>query len=153
MEFDATFLIAVISFLLFVFIMNKVFYAPILRIMRERQSFVEQNYNAAAETKKEAEKQTQYRDTELEKSREEARDMIARHTQNLKSEKNKKISGYKEELYSGIAQQRESLRNSALEAKETLKDNVVNIAKDISQMLLGDSIDKDAIDKSKIEEQ
>ena len=41
MEFDATFLFAVISFLVFIFIMNKVFYAPILRIMQERQKFVE----------------------------------------------------------------------------------------------------------------
>ena len=67
---------------------------------------------------------------------------------------NKKVSIClnKNELYSNIANQRENLRTSALDAKETLKDNVVDIAKDISQMLLGETIDKEAIDKSKIEE-
>lgn len=152
MEFDATFLIAVISFIVFIFIMNKIFYAPILKIMQERQSFVEQNFEAAALTNKETEKQINYRNDELEKSRDEARSLIAEHSQALKAEKSKKISDYKNELYSDIAKQRENLRNSALEAKETLKDNIVDIAKDISQMLLGETIDKDTIDKSKIEE-
>lgn len=152
MEFDATFLIAVISFIVFIFIMNKIFYAPILKIMQERQSFVEQNFEAAALTNKETEKQVNYRNDELEKSRDEARSLIAVHSQALKAEKSKKISDYKNELYSDIAKQRENLRNSALEAKETLKDNIVDIAKDISQMLLGETIDKETIDKSKIEE-
>ena len=152
MEFDATFLIAVISFLCFIFIMNKIFYAPILKIMQERQAFVEQNFQTATLTNKETEKQIIYRNEELEKSRDEARSLIAQQSQSLKAEKNKRISEYKNELYSDIAQQRENLKNSALEAKETLKDNVVDIAKNISQMLLGETIDKEAIDKSKIEE-
>ena len=152
MEFDATFLIAVISFLCFIFVMNKIFYAPIIKIMQERQSFVEQNFEAASDTKKETQKQISYRNNELEKSREEARSLISQQAQILKSEKNRKLSDYKNELYSNIANQRENLRTSALDAKETLKDNVVDIAKDISQMLLGETIDKEAIDKSKIEE-
>ena len=53
MEFDATFLIALLSFLLFIFIMNKIFYAPVLKIMQERQSFVEQNYDSAKTTNNE----------------------------------------------------------------------------------------------------
>ena len=152
MEFDATFLIAVISFLAFVFILNKIFYAPILKIMQERQSFVEQNFQAAELTNKETEKQVNYRNEELEKSRDEARSLISQQSQVLKAEKSRKISEYKNELYSNIATQRENLKNSALEAKETLKDNVVDIAKNISQMLLGETIDKEAIDKSQIEE-
>lgn len=152
MEFDATFLIATISFIVFVYIMNRIFYAPILKIMQERQSFVEQNFESAAKTKKETQKHVEYRNEELEKSREEARSLISQQSQILKSGKNKKLSEYKNELYSNISEQRENLRISALDAKETLKDNVVDIAKDISQLLLGETIDKEAIDKSKIEE-
>ena len=103
-------------------------------------------------TNKETEKQVNYRNEELEKSRDEARSLISQQSQVLKAEKSRKISEYKNELYSNIATQRENLKNSALEAKETLKDNVVDIAKNISQMLLGETIDKEAIDKSQIEE-
>lgn len=152
MEFDATFLFAVISFLVFIFIMNRIFYAPILRIMQERQAFVEDNFNSAKNTQKETEKQQNYRSDELDKSRDEARALISEHSQKFKEERNIRIVQYKEERYSEIANERDSLKQSARDAKETLKDNVVDIAKEISQMLLGDAVNKDTIDKSKIEE-
>lgn len=153
MEFDATFLISLISFIIFVFIMNKIFYAPILKIMQQRQDFVEQNYNSAKQTKIETEKQTNYRNSELEKSREEARNIISQNSQNLKAERSKKIAEYKDAKYGNISQERDNLRNSAIEAKETLKDNVVDIAKQISQTILGSSVSTDMIDKSQIKEQ
>ena len=56
MEFDATFLIVVISFLVFIFIMNKIFYAPILNIMQERQKLVENNFTSAKNTSEETDK-------------------------------------------------------------------------------------------------
>lgn len=152
MEFDATFLIAVISFLVFVYLMNKIFYAPILKIMQDRQALVEQNFQNAHDTKKAVEAQVAHRNNELDKSREEARNLIAEHSQKFKAERNIRIAQYKEQLYSDVVNQREDMRNSAIEAKEVLKDNVVNIAKDISQLILGDAVNKEAIDKSKIEE-
>ena len=152
MEFDATFLIAVISFIVFVIIMNKIFYAPILKIMQERQNVVEANFNAAKEINEETQKQTEYHTSELEKSRDEARQKIAEASQQFKQERSQEISEYKSELYGNIAKEKENLKNSAYEAKEVLKDNIVDIAKEISQMLLGDAVNRDTINKSKIEE-
>ena len=103
MEFDATFLIAVISFIVFVIIMNKIFYAPILKIMQERQKVVEDNFNAAKLLDEETAEQTQFHDSELEKSRDEARQQIAEASQRFKQEKSEEISEYKSELYGNIA--------------------------------------------------
>ena len=153
MEFDATFIIATISFIVFVLIMNKIFYAPILKIMQERQSLVEENYNSAKATKLETQKQTMYRNSELEKSREEARSVISENVQNLKVQRSKKIEEYKDELYGNVSKERDNLRQSAIEAKETLKDNVVDIAKEISEKILGSSVSTETIDKSQIKEQ
>ncbi len=153
MEFDATFIIATISFIVFVLIMNKIFYAPILKIMQERQSLVEENYNSAKATKLETQKQTEYRNSELEKSREEARSVISENVQNLKVQRSKKIEEYKDELYGNVSKERDNLRQSAIEAKETLKDNVVDIAKEISEKILGSSVSTETIDKSQIKEQ
>ena len=153
MEFDATFIIATVSFILFVLIMNKIFYAPILKIMQERQSLVEQNYNSAKATKLETEKQTEFRNSELEKSREEARNVISENAQILKNQRSEKINEYKDELYGNVAKERDSLKQSAIEAKETLKDNVVDIAKEISEKILGTSVSTQTIDKSQIKEQ
>lgn len=153
MEFDATFLIALLSFIVFIFIMNKVFYAPVLKIMQERQSFVEQNYDSAKTTKNEIKNKSEYMNSELEKSRNEARNMIAENSQNLKIQKSKKISEYKENLYNSITEQKDTLRDSAISAKEVLKDNVVDLAKEISQKILGSSVTTETIDKSQIKEQ
>ena len=47
MEFNATFLIATISFIVFVIIMNFIFYKPIEKIVNERENFVDDNYTEA----------------------------------------------------------------------------------------------------------
>ena len=153
MEFDATFLIAVISFILFVLIMNKVFYAPILKIMQSRQTFVEENYNSAKQTREDTQKQDEYRNTELEKSRDEARKIISEQSQKLKSKRSKKIAEYKETVFNNISQERDGLKNSVIETKEVLKDNVVDIAKNISKKILGEYISTNSINKTQIKEQ
>ena len=49
MEFNATFLVTIITFIVFVFLMNKILYAPILGIMEERKRVVDGNYKLASE--------------------------------------------------------------------------------------------------------
>ena len=41
MEFNATFLIAMLSFVVFIMIMNAIFYNPILSIIRKREGLAE----------------------------------------------------------------------------------------------------------------
>ena len=124
MEFDATFLIAAISFIVFVFIMNKIFYAPVLKIMRERQVYIENNYDSAKQNKQEISKQTRFREEKLEETRSNARSIIAENSKKLKTERSKQISDYKEKSFKSINDEKDSLKNSALEAKEILKENV-----------------------------
>ena len=150
MEFDATFLIAAISFIVFVFIMNAVFYAPVLKIMRERNSVVEDNFNGAKALNEETHKQEQYHLSELEASRNTARTELDSEMKRLKTEKSKIIADYKNELFSNTAKEKENLKQSALEAKEILKDNVVDIAKSISNIILGDNINSETINKSQV---
>ena len=47
MEFNGTFIVTIITFIIFIVVMNKILYAPILRIMEERKNFIEDNYNEA----------------------------------------------------------------------------------------------------------
>ncbi len=152
MEFDATFLISVISFIVFVFIMNKIFYAPILKIMQERQHLVDENFNSAREVKNETLTQIKLHDNELEKTREEARNTVASESKRIKQENAKAIAEFRSELMENISKEKENLKESALEAKEELKDDAVNIAKSISEIILGDEIKSEAINKNQIKE-
>ena len=46
-EFNATLIVAMFSFVVFMFIMNAIFYRPILNIIRKRENYVNDNYEAA----------------------------------------------------------------------------------------------------------
>ena len=153
MEFDATFLFSVISFIVFVFIMNAIFYAPILKIMQKRSSLVENNFNSANKLKEQTKIQEDYHSNELEKFRTIASSELNSSMQRINSEKSKIIAQYKSELVLENQNKKEELRHSALDAKETLKNSVVDIAKNISNILFGADIDSNTINKSQIKEE
>ena len=43
LELDGTLLVAIISFIIFAFIMNEVLYKPIIKILEERKAFIDNN--------------------------------------------------------------------------------------------------------------
>lgn len=47
LEFNATFLVSMISFIVFIIIMNAIFYKPILGVIEEREKFINDHYNDA----------------------------------------------------------------------------------------------------------
>lgn len=152
MQFNFTFVIALTSFLCFIVIMNKIFYAPLLKIKKQRETIVEDNYKIAEQSQKEIDEKLSYKETELEKSREQARTLIKTETKKLRDERDDKIAEYKTELFANIDAEQETLVQSARDAKEVLKDKVVDIAKDVSQLLLGDDVEEKDINKSMIED-
>lgn len=78
MEFNATFLISAISFILFTLIMNKIFYKPLEKIMNERENFINDNLNDAKNSKDKAEFLLKDKDEKLAKSLIEARTIISK---------------------------------------------------------------------------
>lgn len=78
MEFNATFLISAISFILFTLIMNKIFYKPLEKIMDERENFINDNLNDAKNSKDKAEFLLKDKDEKLAKSLIEARTIISK---------------------------------------------------------------------------
>ena len=54
MEINATILVSAISFIVFIFIMNKILYKPVLEIMEKRQNYIESNKKEADEHHKKA---------------------------------------------------------------------------------------------------
>ena len=47
MEFNATFIVSAISFIIFVVLMNIILYAPLQKVVEERKKTVDNNYNEA----------------------------------------------------------------------------------------------------------
>ncbi len=78
MEFNATFLVSAISFILFTIIMNKIFYKPLESVMNEREKFINDNIYDAKLSSDKANAITKDRDEKLSKSHVDAKSLVAR---------------------------------------------------------------------------
>ena len=54
MEFNATFLATIISFIVFVILMNKILYVPVLKIMEQREVYIDENYQTSKKNNEQA---------------------------------------------------------------------------------------------------
>ena len=46
-EFNATFIVSIVSFVVFIFIMNLIFYKPVLSVIKKREEYIIDNNNEA----------------------------------------------------------------------------------------------------------
>ncbi len=137
MEFNATFLASIISFLVFVFLMNKILYAPMEKIVRERQSFIDDNFNSADENYKKADGLEHQREERLVGAKDEARTKYNDSISGYKAQKGEIVKQAQEESNNELAHAYEQLNNVSNETKEGLKGRMTDLANDIVEKVLG----------------
>lgn len=142
MEFNATFLISAISFILFTLLMNKIFYRPLGKIMNERENFINDNLNDAKISNDKAEFLLKDKDEKLAKSLIEARAIVSKEldatnkqsaqitTQAKQKAKDEvdlakqnlsyEVEGFEDELNSKINELSEFLKNKIINSTEKL---------------------------------
>lgn len=81
-EFNGTLIVAMISFVVFMFIMNAIFYRPILEIIRKRDDMVDQNYEQARELTDNAQKINEEYQTKLRDAKSENRNNMSLEIEN-----------------------------------------------------------------------
>ena len=152
MEFNGTFFAAIISFLAFVFIMNKMLYEPVRRIVTERNNLIDGNYNAANENNAKAENLSEQRDKRLSDAKDEARgkynEIISEYKERRSDIVKNAQNQSKEELESAY----EKLNNVSNEAKESLKWKMKDLANDIVEKVLGYRSEVQNFDNNKVDE-
>lgn len=150
MEFDATFFIAAISFILFTIIMNKIFYAPVMKMMEDRENYIASNYKEADDAKVKIKENTDLKNSQLEETRNEGRGIISDKSNEVKRQNTEKIHNAKQATIENISKMKEELIQEAMNSQEVLLANVVDISKEISHTLLGDEVNTDNITADKI---
>ena len=118
MEFNGTFLASIVSFIVFVFLMNKVLYAPMGKIVKERQSFIEGNLECAEANHKRADELSQERDDKLSGAKNDARSKYVESVNGFKNEKTQIVAKAQDETNSELSQAYENLNNVSNETKE-----------------------------------
>ena len=150
MEFNGTFFAAIISFLAFVFIMNKLLYEPVRKIVLERKSIIESNYNNASENNNKAEELSSERDNKLIEAKDEARSKYNELLAEYKDNKVIKIKNAQEKSHEVIEQAYSDLNNISNEAKESLKNRMTDLANDIVEKVLGYRSEVQGFDNEKV---
>lgn len=140
MEFNATFLISAISFILFTIIMNKIFYKPLENIMNERQKFINDNKLDAKNSSKRAEILLKDRENRLNKSVEESKKLVADKVNKANENSNNLISKAKQKSTEDIISAKNELSIQAAEAENELNSKVQALAEVISSKLLGQDV-------------
>ena len=137
MEFNGTFLATIISFILFVILMNKLLYKPIRRIVNERTDYINNNYLSADKNNKEAEELVTERDEKITEAKDGARLKYNEIVEGYKLQKNEVIQTTRAETDESLKQEYDKLNNVSNEAKESLKWKMNELASDIAEKILG----------------
>ena len=152
MEFNGTFLASVLSFIIFVYLMNKVLYAPMRKIVTERHEFIEGNLSSADENHKKADELSAERNEKLDDAKNEARSKYVDSVNQFKSEKNDIVSKAQDDAKDELNQAYDNLNNVSNETKEGLKAHMTDLANDIVEKVLGYRSEVPGFDNDKVNE-
>lgn len=137
MEFNATFLASIISFLIFVFLMNKILYSPMEKIVKERQKFIDENFNSADENYKKADGLEHQREEKLVGAKNEARSKYNDSVNGFKAQKADILKQAQDKTNAELEEEYQKLNNISNDTKEGLKGRMTDLANDIVEKVLG----------------
>ena len=137
MEFNATFFVAIISFLVFTFVMSKIFYAPLEQIVAERKGIVSKDYEDTKNFEMMSDELLKNRENRLSRADEEAGKLLSDklNEADAKSKNDVELAGQKS--VETIAENSNRLKQEKESAEVSLKGDVVGLAELISSKVLG----------------
>ena len=137
MEFNGTFLATIITFIVFVFLMNKVLYVPVLDIMEKRKNFVDENYKNAQENNSKTEELGREKEERLAGAKDDARGKYVSILDDFKNRKSGVIREAQNSAQDELNKAQGELDNLSNEVKEGLKGRMNELAGDIAEKILG----------------
>lgn len=124
LEFDGTFVFALISFIIFVFLMNLILYRPVTRVIEERQKFFDKNSSTAKESKEKREQILKDKEEQILQAKKEAANLIKETKEGIIKKREEEISKKKAEISNRLQETKEVLQNSKREIKTELKNEI-----------------------------
>ena len=129
LEFDGTFIFALISFMIFVLMMNIILYKPITKIMDERQKFYDKNKNTADLSKQRTDEVLKNKEAEILSAKLEASNILQTVQNNAKVRREELLRIKKEEHKNKLINLEKQLVSDNNNAKTILKDQVSEYVK------------------------
>ena len=137
MEFNATFLVSAISFLVFVFIMNKIFYAPLTDIIEKREKLVDDTLNEAKNSRDKASGILTERENKLTKARDDSKKIISSSVEKANADSKQMIFKAKDDSTNEINSKKADLAAQNSDVQSRLSDTENELANVITTKILG----------------
>lgn len=147
MEFNGTFLATIITFILFVFIMNKILYRPILGIMEERKNFIDSNYKNADENNAKTDELCAEKESKLNDAKDDARGKYLETVDEFKTQKADIVLEAQKCANEELERSRAELRELSDEVKNGLKGSMNELANDIVEKVIGYKTENEGFDE------
>ena len=152
MEINATIFVTSVSFILFIFIMNAILYKPVMKIMEQRQKYIDDNKNAANESHKKAQEMLADKDSKIADAQRKSRDIVASKADALKAERAKILYDTKKNVSDYFAQQKNNLNEQKESVSASMKSDVADLANRLTTKLMGEGVAFEPVGANDIDE-
>lgn len=137
MEFNATFLVSIISFLAFVEIMNRIFYVPLTRVVNERQKLLDTNYGDAKKFDDDAEDILKERESRLGDAESKSRKIISERIEAENSKGKSLTLDASKKSFEDIQSRKDELAREKNEKQAELDAKIQGLAESIASKVMG----------------
>lgn len=150
LEFNATFIVSMVSFIIFIMIMNTIFYKPIFKIINERQNFIDEHNNDAKNSREQAKDLLTQKENRLNRALSESKKIVSDKVLATNCEAKAITEKAKAETAEKIQTAKENIKVQELNTSGALKNNIKDLAEVISSKILGENVTIDNIDNDEI---
>lgn len=141
---DATAIVEVVSFLVFLWLLNVILYQPLLAVFRQRSGRVEAGLRAAEESNRRAEETRREVERRLNQARVEAQGAIAAATKEAGAQRQTLLAQARAQGEALTQQAQEEIRRERAAAVETLQREIVPLAVLAASRVAGRSLDNES---------
>ena len=140
LEFNATFFVAMFSFIIFMLMMNSILYKPLSKIVEQREGIIRGNYSDADLTNERIEDLTNQHKQNIEETKALAKEQFNQKINNYKAQKDAILEGAKSLAKKDLAIAQAELAGEEKSAKIVLESGVLDLASQIASKLLGEDV-------------
>ncbi len=151
LEFDGTLIVIAISFVIFILVMQKIFYGPISQVRKSRSKYIEGNNKAAEESLNEVKRVESFREEQLLDAKRKSKKIVATSNQNANAKRFELLQEAEEKAQKFIVKEKAKIENSKEKAKKELEQEALVLAQLISTKILGEEVPISGIDTEIIE--
>ncbi len=154
-DISFTMIVQVLNFLILMWLLNKLLYGPVIDYLDRRSEGIKVDLSEAKRMKKEATEVIKNQEMEFQRAKREAQNIVRDAQKQADSEKNRMIQEAEQESQRIIDSGKQSVDMEMRKAKDTLQNNVIDIATVLAGQMIEQQItpkDQDKLLKKALEQ-